>query len=417
MRTCLVTFVVCGLIGCAASLAHATNLQVLYAFDRTTAQAHQEIKERFEKENPDITVEFLTAAQNYEDASQSIIRSAMVGDLPDVTFQGLNLLRSLADRDIAVPLDPFIARDGGADKLGYDAAMLRAGGLNGRTFGIPFAVSTPLLYLNADLVRAAGVDIDAFPTRWQDIVALGKKIDDPARNIIGFYFQWDITGNWMFQSLLFANGGSMMSPDETAVAFDQPPGKAALETLELFAKAKMPNLPTSQSRSAFMAGKIGIFADSSSNLGTAIRQVGKSFELRTLRFPLGVADGRLPAGGNLAVMLARDPQKQAAAWKYIRFATGPVGQTIMARHTGYLPSNSIAINTPELLGDFYKANANFQANIAQVPILTGWYAFPGPNAVKIIDVVKRHTEAVVTGKKTADDTMPVLTADVRKLLE
>lgn len=417
MRKCLTIFVVCGLIGLATSIAHATNLQVLYAFDRTTAQAHQEIKERFEKENPDITVEFLTPAQNYEDASQSIIRSAMVGDLPDVTFQGLNLLRSLVDRDIAVPLDAFIARDGGADNLGYDAGMLRAGGVSSKTFGIPFAVSTPLLYLNLDLVRAAGIEIGAFPTRWEDIVALGKKIDDPARNVIGFYFQWDITGNWMFQSLVFANGGSMMSPDEKAIAFDQPPGKAALETLELFAKAKMPNLPSSQARSAFMAGKIGIFADSSSNLGTAIRQIGQSFELRTLRFPLAAADGRLPAGGNLAVMLSKDPEKQAAAWKYIKFATGPIGQTIMARHTGYLPSNSSAIRTPELLGDFYKANPNFQASIAQIPILTRWYAFPGPNAVKIIDVIKRHTEAVVVGKKTADETMPALAADVRKLLE
>jgi multiple sugar transport system substrate-binding protein len=384
MRNFLAISVVCGLIGLATTGAQATNLQVLYAFDRTTAQAHQEIKERFEKENPGITVEFLAAAQNYEDASQSIIRSAMIGDLPDLTFQGLNLARGLVDRGIAVPLDPFIAGDGGADKLGYDAGMLRAGSVNGTTFGIPFAVSTPLIYVNADLVRAAGGTIDAFPTRWDDIVALGKKIDDPARNITGFYFQWDITGNWMFQSLLFANGGSMMSPDEKAITFDQPPGRAALETLELFAKAKMPNLPSSQARPASIAGRIGIFADSSSNLG---------------------------------VILSKDPEKQAAAWKYIKFATGPVGQTIMARHTGYLPSNSIAVNTPELLGDFYKANASFQASIAQVPILTGWYAFPGPNAVKIIDVIKRHTEAVVTGRKSAAETMPAMATDVRKLLE
>lgn len=417
MRTHLMSFIFCALIGLAATAAHATNLQILYAFDRTTAQAHQEIKERFEKENPGITVEFLAAAQNYEDASQNVIRSAMIGDLPDVTFQGLNLVRGLVDRDIAVPLDPFIARDGGADKLGYDAGLLRAGGVNGKTFGIPFAVSTPIIYVNADLVRAAGVDIDAFPTRWEDIVALGKKIDDPARNIIGFYCQWDITGNWMFQSLLFANGGRMTSPDEKSIAFDEPAGMAALTTLELFAKAKMPNLPSSQARPAFIAGKIGILADSSSNLGAATRQIGKSFELRTLRFPLGAADGRLPAGGNLAVMLSKDPEKQDAAWKYIRFATGPVGQTIMARHTGYLPSSSIAINTPELLGDFYKANAVFQASIAQVPLLTSWYAFPGPNAVKIIDVIKRHTEAVVTGKKTAAETMPAMTADVRRLME
>jgi multiple sugar transport system substrate-binding protein len=417
MRLSFAILAVSGLIGLVTAAAHATNLQILYAFDRTTAQAHQEIKERFEKENPGITIEFLAAAQNYEDASQSIIRSAMIGDLPDVTFQGLNLVRGLVDRGIAVPLDPFIAADGGADRLGYDAGMLRAGSVNGKTYGIPFAVSTPLLYVNADLVRAAGVEMDAFPTRWEDIVALGRKIEDPARNIVGFYFQWDITGNWMFQSLLFGNGGSMMSPDEKTIAFDQPPGLAALATLELFAKAKMPNLPTSQARPAFIAGKIGIFADSSSNLGAATRQIGKSFELRTLRFPLGATDGRLPAGGNLVAMLSRDPEKQAAAWKYIKFATGPVGQTIMARHTGYLPSNGIAINTPELLGDFYKANINFQASIAQVPILTGWYAFPGPNAVKIIDVIKRHTEAVVTGRKSAAETMPAMAADVRKLLE
>ena len=89
MRISLAISVVCGLIGLSATVAKATNLQVLFAFDRTTAQAHQEIKERFEKENPGITVEFLAAKQNYEDASQSIIRSAMIGDLPDVTFQGI----------------------------------------------------------------------------------------------------------------------------------------------------------------------------------------------------------------------------------------------------------------------------------------------------------------------------------------
>jgi multiple sugar transport system substrate-binding protein len=127
--------------------------------------------------------------------------------------------------------------------------------------------------------------------------------------------------------------------------------------------------------------------------------------------------GRLPAGGNLVVMLTKDRARQEAAWKYIRFATGPVGQTIMATHTGYLPSNSIAITTPEMLGDFYKAQPNYQTSIAQVPLLTGWYAFPGPNAVKIIDTIRDHLESVVTGKTTAAATMPKMTADVRRLLE
>jgi multiple sugar transport system substrate-binding protein len=51
-----------------------------------------------------------------------------------------------------------------------------------------------------------------------------------------------------------------------------------------------------------------------------------------------------------------------------------------------------------------------------LPVLTSWYAFPGANGLKIIDVIKGHIEAVVTGKRTAADTMPALVRDVQGLL-
>jgi multiple sugar transport system substrate-binding protein len=401
------------------SLASAQDLRlsVLYANDRTTAGAHDEIRARFEQENPSIRIEFLAPAQSYEEVSQKILRGAMINDLPDLVYQGLSLLRPLVDRNLAVPLDPFIAQSGGAGTLGYDEGMLRIGERKANHYGIPFAVSTPLVYVNLDLLEAAGVKPENFPASWDEIVALGKRLDNPSKGVIGFYYQWDITANWMFQSLVFANGGRMMDEAESKVAFDQPAGMKALETLEAFAKAGMPNLPSSQARTAFAAGKLAIFADSSANLGKATKEIGERFKFRTFPFPLPSPDGRLPAGGNLVVMLTKDRARQEAAWKYIRFATGPVGQTIMATHTGYLPSNSIAITTPEMLGDFYKAQPNYQTSIAQVPLLTGWYAFPGSNAVKIIDTIRDHLESVVTGKTTAAVTMPKMAADVRRLLE
>jgi multiple sugar transport system substrate-binding protein len=235
--------------------------------------------------------------------------------------------------------------------------------------------------------------------------------------VAGFYYQWDITANWMFQSLVFANGGRMMDEGEKRIAFDQPAGMKALETLEAFAKGGMPNLPSSQARTAFIAGKIAIFADSSSNLGKATTEIGDKFAFQTFSFPVPSPEGRLPAGGNLMVMLAKDPAKQQAAWKYIQFATGPIGQTIMAKHTGYLPSNAIAIGTPDMLGDYYRERPNYQTSIAQVPVLTGWYAFPGPNSLKIIDTIRGHLEQVVTGKASAAAEMPRMASDVQKLLE
>jgi multiple sugar transport system substrate-binding protein len=411
--------IACALAWMVSSFAHAGDLKIsiLYPNDRTTAGAHTEIRTLFEKENPGIKIEFLAAAQSYEDLSQKVVRGAMIGDTPDVIYQGLSLLRNLVDRDLAVSLDPFIAKAGGADKLGYDQGMLRIGEQKGQHYGIPFAVSTPVIYVNLDLLKTAGVDPKEFPKDWDDIAALGKRLDDPAKGVVGFYYQWDMTANWMFQSLVFANGGRMMNERETKIAFDQPQGMKALETLEAFSKAGMPNLPSSQARTAFIAGKIAIFADSSSNLGKATTEIGDRFKFRTFPFPVFSGEGRLPAGGNLVVMLAKDPEKQQAAWKYIEFATGPVGQTIMAKQTGYLPSNGIAIKTPEMLGKFYEERANYQTSIAQVPMLTGWYAFPGPNSLKIIDTIKGHLESVVTGKSTAAQAMPRMASDVQHLLE
>jgi multiple sugar transport system substrate-binding protein len=420
MRNILKIIAVASVIGLAACKPHAagttTTLEVLSASDPAAMQAQEELKVRFEKDNPGVRIEYLARAGSYEDASQKILRAALVKDLPDVTFQGMNLLRALVDRHIAVPLDPFLATAGGADKLGLDQNILGLGVLEGHCYGVPFAVSTPVIYVNIDLLQAAGLDPEQPPKGWADWVALGKRLNDPAHGITGFYFQWDMTGNWLFQSLDFSNGGRMLSEDEKTVVLGQPAGMAALQTLQSFAEAGMPNFPSAQARAAFMAGKIAIFADSSSNLAKASVSIGSRFAFRTYPFPLPSAHGRLPAGGNVIVMLTKDPDKQRAAWKFIELATGPIGQTIMARHTGYLPINTIAINRPELLGEFYATHPNYQTSIRQMPALTGWYAFPGPNSLKIIDVIKGHLESIVSGKSTAATTMPLLVKDVQDLL-
>ncbi len=260
--------------------ASAVTLDVQIAFDRTTMQAHEEIAKRFAAANPDIRINFLTAAKNYEEASQRVLRGAVVGEIPDVSYQGLNLLRLLVDRGLAVPLDRFIAEDGGEAKLGYQAAMLGVGRQRNAIYGIPFAVSTPVLYVNADLVRKAGGDMNAFPKTWEEIVALGKRIDNPAAKRMGFYYQWDITGNWMFQALLFSMGGRMLSEDERKVAFDSPEGLWALKALEMFARSGMPNLTSAQSRPAFIAGTIGILADFDLQ-----RRQGDARDRQVLRLP------------------------------------------------------------------------------------------------------------------------------------
>lgn len=201
-----------------------------------------------------------------------------------------------------------------------------------------------------------------------------------------------------------------------SIAFDDANGMWALKTLEAFGKSGMPNLGLGQARQSFVAGNIAILADSTSYVAAAERQIGGRFQFKTIAFPLAATDGRLPAGGNVAMVFAKDAERQKAAWKYVKFVTGPVGQTAMVNSTGYMPGNEIAVTTTDLLGAFYAKNPNHQTSIRQLPVLTEWASFPGDNSLKIIEVIKHHVESLVTGKRAAEQVMPDLVGAVSNLL-
>jgi len=210
----------------------------------------------------------------------------------------------------------------------------------------------------------------------------------------------------------------MLTPDEKKVAFDGPAGRKAIETLRLMmTDGTMRDVSQATALQDFVSGRLGIWAHSTSRLGGVTKQAQGVFTLRTATFPLGAdAQSRLPAGGNVAMMLAKDPAKQKAAWEYIKFATGPVGATIMVKGTGYFPANALPAKDPKMLGDFYVQNPNHRVAIGQLPSMTAWYAFPGENGLKITDVIKDHLQSVVNGSAKPDDALKKMTADTQALL-
>ncbi|MBN9278659.1 MAG: hypothetical protein J0I57_13680, partial [Hyphomicrobium sp.] len=53
--------------------------------------------------------------------------------------------------------------------------------------------------------------------------------------------------------------------------------------------------------------------------------------------------------------------------------------------------------------------------LMQLPRLTEWASYHGPNSLKMIEVIKSHTEGLISGTKTAEQTMPELIRDVNAL--
>jgi multiple sugar transport system substrate-binding protein len=418
MRALMISLAAAAAItGMACQSANAeTSIDVLYAVPANYKILMQQMVSEFQKLHPDIVVRLRNPADTYESATAEALRSAIIGDVPDVLYQGLNQVRVLVDQGHAVALDGFVARPKEWTELGYIPSMASLGEVRGKRYGLPFAISTPVTYINEELFEKAGAPVNSLPDNWPDIIALGKKLDDPANKVVGFLYAYTTTGNWFYQALITSTGGAVGSPDGCKVAFDDARGKAALDVLETFAKAGMPEMSWSQGRQAFAAGTLAIFVESSSGVAGMERAVAGRFKWRTLPFPVIQQGGRLPAGGTVAMILAKSPEKQKAAWEYLKFATGPVGQTMMAKLTGYAPGNQKPLSDPALLGGYYEARPLYAAGVQQLPIMTGWYNWAGPNSVKIVDVIQNHINDVVGGRKTAAQTMPAMAADVQKLL-
>lgn len=375
---------------------------------------YRAIADRFTAEHPDIRVE-LRGAENYEPLVQQTMRDAAVGQLPDVSHQGMNWIRLFVDRGFAVPLDKFIADEGGLDGLGYPASVGDMCGIAGKTYCVPFAISAPVFFYNLDLVRRAGGNPADLPDTWPEILDLAKRIDALGDGVMGVYYDVNASGALAFQALLFGEGGRMMDASEEQIAFDGHEGRAALETLRHLGRAGQVDMTREQARQAFMAGVLGMYANTNSLLTTIMKQTAGEFEVAVAPQPMA-PDGRQPAAGNALVVFATDPIRQKTAWDYVKFATGPVAQTIMVKGTGYVPINLKAAEDPALLGAFYAASPNYRVALGQLPTLTRWYAFPGENAIKISDYVRDRMRAVVSLKETPEAAMAALVVRTNELL-
>ncbi|MCA6110154.1 ABC transporter substrate-binding protein [Bradyrhizobium cenepequi] len=406
-------------LAASASLAQTqTEIVLQYPYPELFTETHKRIAEEFAKERPDIKITMRAPYESYEDGTQKVLREAVTNQMPDVTFQGLNRIRVLVDKNIPAQLDDYIAAEKDFDRQGFHQAMFDIGTASGKIYALPFAISLPIVYVNLDLLKQAGGDPNNLPKTWDELIAIAKKIRAIGPDINGVTYVWDITGNWLWQAPVFARGGSMLNADETKVAFNGPEGQFAIKMLaRLVNEAGMPNLDQPAMRAAFAAGKTGFHITSTSDLNKVTQMIGGKFELKTHTFPDVVTpNGRLPAGGNVVMILSKDKAKRDAAWEVVKFWAGPKGAAIMAETTGYMPANKVANEV--YLKDFYLKNPNNYTAVSQMALLTKWYAFPGDNGLKITDVIKDHMNSIVSGAraKEPDAVLADMTADVQKLL-
>ncbi|MDX0967284.1 MULTISPECIES: hypothetical protein [Sinorhizobium] len=87
----------------------------------------------------------------------------------------------------------------------------------------------------------------------------------------------------------------------------------------------------------------------------------------------------------------------------------------MAKKSGCVPVNSRTLEDSAMRA-FYNAHPNYAVALTQIKELTGWYLFPGENGVKANDALTKAMGEVVTLRKSPDQALADVTAEITKLI-
>jgi len=385
-----------------------TTLDVLYAFP-AFAKFHEPIAAEFMKKQPDIKIQFRAPAASYDDGHQTMLRQAVTNQLPDVYYSGYHLLaelvRTLVKRNQITEVEPLLSKEDAAwRKENYSDGILALGKVDGKMYGLAFNASLPIIYYNEQLVKDAGGDPNKMPDTWEGMIALGAKIKAKGSDVAGLAYNiHDWPDDWLFRSMILQGGGTMLDASETNSGVGGDVGLKAMKYLRRFVvEDGQPLIDWDSSRQQFIAGKIGIFADTPARLRQVTDLIGDKFKLRTCIFPIDdKAKGGLPTGGNAAIITAKDAAKQKAAWEFLKFVSGPEAQKIVVETTGYMPTNLRATG-PQFLGSFYDQNPNFKTVSLQVERAKPWQGYPGGQSVKIWRTQREIINSVMRGETTPE---------------
>jgi sn-glycerol 3-phosphate transport system substrate-binding protein len=318
----------------------------------------------------------------------------------------------LIEQDLILTFDDLV--NDAARLNSFYPALMANGKIEGKTWGIPFQRSTIVAYYNKDMFSAAGLDPEAPPTTWDEMILMGKALtkDDTYGLMIpstGYPY-------WMFQALAIQNGKEVMSNDGLTTYFDD---SKVIETLDFWKSLSVEHgiMPTGTVewgtlRQAFLEGQTAMMWHSTGNL-TAVKK-NASFNFGVAELPANMRKGSPTGGGNFYIFKDTSAEEQAAAVKLIKFMTSPEKAAEWSIATGYMGVSPAAYET-----DALKAyTASFPpALVARNQLENAVAEFSTFETARVRDGLNNAIQSALTGAKSPKDALVEAQSSAERLLK
>lgn len=349
-----------------------------HAMSGPLAKALHHLVDRFHRDHPGIRIEPVFQG-GYAQLSQKINLALMDGSPPDMA-QMYEAMIAFCNRsgETLLPLDGFIAADPELrfdDVFGPFRDTITQGG---KVYSLPPTKSFPVLYLNLDMLEAAG--FTRAPETWDELASMGRTLTrdldgDGRTDQWGWAF---VNDPWVFQCMVLQNGGSLLTAEGKSAMGSEAARSALAYTLDSVMGPRPFAYRTTgfDHQLDFADGKVAMIIGSSVSRTFMADQI--TFRLGAAPLPQGKVKASIMAGPNIAIFKGIPEPRQKAAFEFLKFFTSTNATLYWGIATNYIPIRRSAVES-EAYRRRVEADPGFAAGIRQMdwavsePPLPAWY--------------------------------------------
>ncbi|MFK7891519.1 MAG: ABC transporter substrate-binding protein [Granulosicoccus sp.] len=343
------------LTGVATSAA-AVDLEFYFpvAVGGKAADTIQALTDEYIASNEGVNIDAVYAG-SYTDTVTKALTASRGGKPPQLSVILSVDMFTLIDEDVIIPFDDLVETEEDQAWLeSFYPAFMENSQTGGKTFGIPFQRSTPVLYWNKDAFAEVGLDPDTPPANWQETIDMGKKLvkKDDSGNVTRWGVRIPSSGfpYWLFQGLTTQNGAILANSDGNQTNFDDPNVVEALEYLVALSTEHEVMAPGiiewGATPKAFFEGQTAMMWTSTGNLTNVRENAPFAFGVGLL--PANKQYGAPTGGGNFYIFRESSDEQKQAAFDFVKWITAPEQAAKWSIATGYVAPSPAAWETAEL---------------------------------------------------------------------
>jgi sn-glycerol 3-phosphate transport system substrate-binding protein len=376
IRSVLLTAVLVAAV-CAGAWAAPVEVSFWSIWDpagKGNGQYFNDVVAAFNAANPDIKVT-MYGQGGYDGVAEKLEAAIIAKNQPVIAQTEVSFLARFGVK--CADLSKYISK-----KVidNYNPGLLRSSYDNKVLKAVPINQSTPIMYLNADLLKKAGLDPNG-PKTWDDVVAWSDKIHAMDSSLYGFTMYWD-SDAWYWESAVYSFGGDIINNGK--VTFNNDTGVKIIKLCQdMIKKGTMLNAYGGQENGSdymgaqFRAGKVAMMVESIGGMSSYIKDPNFSFKVNMCYQPKGTKYSVVSGGANLIVLNDSSEAQKKAAGKFLEFIAQDKYAAGFAQFSGYFPTTLSAIKTPEyqkLFKDYpgYKVAVDQMQYIHQRPWHKNW---------------------------------------------